>query len=171
MDEFDQRLRIWNVIGASAHLELLATIRALGSAHAVIDSLMALDVSGYDWEAQRLFAKRLVYAARMYGPHIHLVAHPRKPMTGDQLPDVHDIAGTSDLGRLVDNVLFIRRKTLEPVAAPCTEMEILVRKQRNFSGERSAFGGHFHREYQQYHLQRFSNGPIRYLPADAYEGT
>ena len=169
VDEFSLRLRIWSVLGASGHVELLRTIRALGSAHAVIDSMMALDVNGYDWEAQRLFIKRVVGSARMFGAHIHLVAHPKKPMQSGQLPDISDVAGSSDLGRLVDNVLFIRRQADEASAAAATGMEILVRKQRHFRGELATYQGHFHREYLQYHTQRFPEGPTRYLPQDAYE--
>lgn len=167
-DEFGDRLRIWSVIGMSNSVDVLGAIRATGAHHAVIDSLMALEISGYDWEAQRLFAKRLVGTARICGAHIHLVAHPKKPMTGEQLPDVHDVAGSSDIGRLVDNVLFVRRRTDEAVTASATPMQIVVRKQRHYTGACPSFDGHFHREFLQYHMGKFPDAPTRYLPDDAY---
>jgi predicted ATP-dependent serine protease len=168
LDLYGEQLRIWNVVGASNHLDVLAAITAIGARHAIIDSLMALDVPAYDWEAQRLFAKRLVGCARMSGCHIHLVAHPRKPMAGDQLPDVHDVAGSADLGRLVDNVLFVRRRSDEPVAARSTRMQVLVRKQRHFTGACPVFDGWYHREYLQYHVEQWPAGATSYLCDHAY---
>ena len=168
LDQHGERLRIWSVIGASAADDVLSAINALKPSHAVIDSLMALDISGYDWEAQRLFSKKLLGAARMSGAHIHLVAHPRKPAASDQMPDVHDIAGSADLGRLVDNALFVRRNSGEESVSGPSGMQILVRKQRHFTGGCPVFSGYFHREFLQFHTERFPSRAARYLPEDAY---
>jgi hypothetical protein len=168
LDAYGEQLRIWNVLGATNHLDVFAAITALKTHHAVIDSLMALDVCGYDWESQRLFAKALVGTARMTGTHIHLVAHPRKPIAADQVPDVHDVAGSADIGRLVDNVLFVRRRTDESANDCSTRMQIMVRKQRHHIGACPVFDGHFHRDLLQYSHEQFPARAIRYLPEDAY---
>lgn len=168
LDAFGDRLRIWNVLGASTYLDILEAVRALKVEHAVIDSLMALDVSGYDWETQRLFAKCLIGCARMSGTHIHLVAHPRKPIKADQVPEVYEVAGSADLGRLVDNVVFVCRRVDENAKAATTGMKILVRKQRHFTGACPHFEGYFHRDLLQYSVEQFPQHAVRYLPEDAY---
>lgn len=168
LDAYGDRLRIWSVIGASKHRDLLSAIRKLGSRHAIIDSLMCLDVNSQDWEAQRQFATKLVNAARLSGCHIHLVAHPRKLISSDQPPDLNDVAGSADLGRLADNVVFVRRGGDDSPASAVTGMLIALRKQRGGTGACGVISGYFHREYRQYSGQQFPSGPTHYLPDDAY---
>lgn len=176
---YADRLRLWGEIGIARHQELLALIRVLakqGIRHAVIDSFMCLDIDSGDWEAQRQFANGVCTTANVSGCHIHLVAHPRKPMTGTQDDsdiDVGDVAGSADLGRRVDNVLFVRRapKSELPLSVPQDQapMRISIRKQRHGSGRTGNIEGWFHRNFRQYHTEQFITRATRYLPDAAYE--
>lgn len=166
------RLKVWGVIGLANHQHILATIRVLarrGVRHAVIDSLMCLDVNSTDWEAQRQFATALASTARRSGVHIHLVAHPRKLVSSDQAPDINDVAGSADLGRLADNVVFVRRATNEAtIGGNATPMAIAIRKQRHGTGATGDVTGWFHKGFRQFHTDQFAMEPIRYLPDVAF---
>lgn len=170
-----ERLKVWGVIGFAQHQHILATIRVLarrGVRHAIIDSLMCLDVTSTDWEAQRQFATALVSTARRSGVHIHLVAHPRKLVSSDQAPDINDVAGSADLGRLADNVIFVRRSANEAaIGSEATSMAISIRKQRHGTGATGEVTGWFHRRFRQFHVDQFRREPIRYLPDAAYAET
>lgn len=166
------RLKVWGVIGLARHQHILATIRVLakrGVRHAIIDSLMCLDVTSTDWEAQRQFATALASTARRSGVHVHLVAHPRKLVSSDQAPDINDVAGSADLGRLADNVIFVRRATNEAsIGGESTPMAVSIRKQRHGTGATGDVSGWFHRGMRQFSTDQFAREPIRYLPDQAY---
>lgn len=167
-----ERLKVWGVIGLAQHQQILATIRVLarhGVRHAIIDSLMCLDVDSTDWEAQRQFATALTSTARRSGVHIHLVAHPRKLVSSDQAPDINDVAGSADLGRLADNVIFVTRSRNETVIdGDARSMSIAIRKQRHGTGATGEIGGWFHRRFRQFHVDQFAREPTRYLRDEAY---
>lgn len=173
IDAYGERFRLWGVIGIAQHRRLLAVIRKLaeqGVRHAIIDSLMCLDVANDDFEAQRRFANLVAATARAAGIHIHLVAHPRKLVSADQEPDINDVAGARELGGIADNVVFVRRtrnETFDPLA-PQTPMCIAIKKQRHAPGVLCDIVGWYHRGWRQFHLDQFPDGPIHYLPADAY---
>lgn len=172
-----EKLKVWGVIDeVASYREMLALIRVLakqGLRHAVIDSLMCLDVRNDDYEAQRQFAVSLVKTARASNVHIHLVAHPRKLVSSDQDLDLNDVAGSADLGRLVDNVVFVRRAKGEASVAGATAdlkpMAFSIRKQRKGSGWCGDIEGWFHRPMRQFHTSQFVMGPTRYLPDAAYQ--
>lgn len=171
IDTYGDRLKIWGKIGIADHKEILATVRYLaetaGCRHAIIDSLMALDIDSTDNESQRQFANLVSASARAKGVHVHLVAHPRKPLAPDQAPNVWDIAGASDLGRLAFNVFFIRRGP-EVVGFPdISNMLLHVLKQRTTGtiGERNAY---FYRKQRQFHIDTYATSPVRYLPDNQY---
>ena len=152
MDGYRDQLRVWGVIGIAKHREILATIRALagqGVTHAFIDSLMMLDVRNDDIETQRQFAVLVAATAKETGVHIHLVAHPKKPIAKDQEPDLNDVAGAKEIGGIADNVLFIQRGVS---AAPGygVPMKVLVRKQRNWKGGWPTYEGYFSHEHRQF---------------------
>jgi twinkle protein len=174
IDAYAERFRLWGVIGIAKHLQLLAVIRKLAEQkirHAVIDSLMCLDVQNDDFEAQRKFANLLAATARTSNVHIHLVAHPRKLISADQEPDINDVAGARELGGIADNVIFVRRAPKTEVADPTaqyTPMSIVIRKQRHGTGYLGAVTGWYHRPMKQFHVEQFPPGPTRYLPEDAY---
>ena len=173
IDAYGSRFRLWGVIGIAKHRQLLAVIRKVaeqGVRHAVIDSLMCLDISNDDFEAQRRFANLVAATARAANIHIHLVAHPRKLISADQEPDINDVAGARELGGIADNVVFIRRvknESSDPLA-PVTPMCIAIRKQRHGLGALGDVTGWFHRKFRQFNEDQFAREPVRYLPADAY---
>lgn len=174
IDAYAARFRLWGIIGIARHLELLGVIRKLageGIHHAVIDSLMCLDIPNDDYEAQRQFANLLGATARAAKIHLHLVAHPRKLVSAAQELDLNDVAGTREIGGIADNVIFIRRSIEKTEYAPnaqVTPMCVAIRKQRHFNGALSNVPGWYHRELRQFQLEQFPTGPTQYLPPDAY---
>lgn len=173
LDAYGERLRLWGMVGLAKADLVMASIRATareGIRHAIVDSLTCLDVGASDWDGQRGLANELASLARSTGMHIHLVAHPRKPSQNGAVPDLADVAGSSDLVRLADNVLFVRRSpdTESSRFEDATPMQILVRKQRHGTGMCGKIEGYFHRAHRQYQASQWWQGPTRYLPDDAY---
>lgn len=175
IDEYQQRFRMWGVIGIAQHAQLLAVITQLaaqGIRHAVIDSLMCLDVANDDFEGQRKFANLVSATARAAKIHIHLVAHPRKLISANQELDLNDVAGARELGGVADNVLFVQRRTSAQEYGPAAEvtpMCVAIRKQRHFSGALTSIEGWFDRRWKQFHREQFPSGATRYLPDDVYD--
>jgi hypothetical protein len=175
-DYWSSTLRVWGGrLESQENARLLAAIRVLarrdGIRHAFIDSLMCLDVANGDFESQRLFAKNLVATARSSGVHIHLVAHPRKPVTRDLPPDLNEVAGSADLGRLVDNVLFVRRADADASGPQdVSEAEVVIAKQRR-GGFCGAMGATFYRSTRQFEPKGDGgvSGPWLYLPEEYIE--
>jgi hypothetical protein len=167
MSTYGDRLKIWGVIGIAEHRKIFSTIQDLaenhGCRHAIIDSLMTLDIDSNDNESQRRFANLVSATARAKGVHIHLVAHPRKPLAADAAPNVWDIAGASDLGRLAFNVFFIRRGPQVTGFPDISQMLIHVLKQRT-KGTIGEYPGYFYASQRQFHVDQYATGPVRYLP-------
>lgn len=169
-DIWAEKLKISSDFAYAEHAKLLALIRVLarehGVRHAVIDSLMCLDVHNGDYEAQRQFANTLCQTASASGVHIHLVAHPRKLVSSHQEIDLNDVAGARELGGKVDNVIFVRRSKDESgsIMQNVTPMAICVRKQRYHNGSIGDIVGWFHRNLRQFKLEQFDEKPARYLP-------
>lgn len=165
-------LRVWGIIGMCPHRDLFGEVQNLadkGVKHFIIDSLMCLDVKSDDYEAQRVFANGLSALARSKRIHIHLVAHPRKVMSSDQEPDLNDIAGSADLGRLADNVLFIRRGGSQAALPGITPMQIVIKKQRYDPAFHGNINGYYNRNIRQFCVDQWQQVPTRYLPNEAYE--
>lgn len=176
IDEYQTRFRMWGVIGIAQHAQLLAVIAQLakeGIRHAVIDSLMCLDVANDDFEGQRKFANLVAATARAAQIHIHLVAHPRKLVSANQELDLNDVAGARELGGVADNVLFVQRQVGQHQAygpsADVTPMCVAIKKQRHFNGALTNIEGWFNRGWKQFHREQFPDGPLRYLPREAYD--
>lgn len=170
IDVFGEKLRIWAKVGMTKHRTILAVMRKLatvGITHSIIDSLMKLDISSQDFEAQRVFANLLAATAAQTKMHIHLVAHPKKPPQADQDPDINDIGGAKEIGGIADNVLFVRRKEAQMATGPVTGMQICICKQRHGLGSLGEITGFFHRDKRQFHLGQWDE-PIHYLPEAAY---
>ena len=171
IDAYGARLRLWGRAGMTSADDVLAAIGGcakLGSKHAIVDSLMCLDVANDDFEAQRQFARKLAAVSRVAGIHVHLVAHPRKLVSADQELDINDVAGAREIAGLADNVIFVRRKR-EESSGDASPMMISIRKQRHGTGALGDVVGWFHRKWKQFHVDQFPAGPIRYLPEDAYQ--
>lgn len=171
IDAHGARLRLWGRAGMSSGEEVLHAIGAcgqLGSKHAIVDSLMCLDVANDDFEAQRQFVRKLAAVARVARIHVHLVAHPRKLISAEQDLDINDVAGAREIAGLADNVIFVRRKRDEGSVREASSMLISIRKQRHGTGYLGDVQGWFQRNLRQFHLNEFAVEPTRYLPADAY---
>lgn len=173
IDSWHDKLRLWSYRrGIAEHQRILALIRILakqGVTHAIIDSLARLDVDSRDWEAQRVFGNVLEATAATAGVHIHLVAHPRKLVSAAQEPDINDVAGSADIGRLADNVLFVRRCDNDNNGGQeFTGMEIYVRKQRYHTGACPTIKGYFNRRLRQFKPHMHDIEVTRYLPGGAY---
>jgi twinkle protein len=171
------KLHLWNYRPIEADAEyrkILAAIRVLarekGVRHVVIDSLMCLDVSATEMESQRQFAGALARTCHSSGVHVHLVAHPRKPQQSGQRLDLSEVAGSADLGRKADNVLFVKRDfdTEEMTRdGMCTRMKVQVAKQRHGSGFLGEIDGWFHRRLRQFVVEPSQDYPTSYLPIEA----
>jgi twinkle protein len=177
LDVWQNKLNLWNyrpIESDAEHQKILAAIRVLARErnvrHAIIDSLMCLDVASNDYEAQRNFAGALARTCHASGVHVHLVAHPRKPQQNNQRLDLSEVAGSADLGRKADNVLFVKRDydtESESSQGYCTRMKIQVAKQRHGSGFLGEIDGWFHRRLRQFVLHPSQEYPTSYLPAMA----
>lgn len=171
IDTYGERLHVWGIIGVADHKKILATVRYLaekGLDYAVLDSLMMLDVDTGDFEGQRQFAALLTATALAKQIHIILVAHPKKPMDPDASPSTNDVAGSSNLGNLAYNVLFVRRGPTQPGNdGKVTPMELHILKQRT-RGRLGVLRGFFYREQNQFHLGPDSPEPTHYLPDKMY---
>src|SRR5208337_2763384 len=137
VDYWHDKLRLWSYRrGIADNARILAVIRVLakqGVRHSIVDSLARLNVNSGDWEAQRLFGNALEATAAISGTHVHLVAHPRKLIKSDQEPDIDDVAGSADIGRLADNIVFMRRPDSDAaVSKDFSPMRVSIRKQRYF---------------------------------------
>lgn len=173
LDAYAERLRFWGMIGQARADLVIASIRSSvrdGIRHAIVDSLTCLEIGGSDWDGQRGLANKLAALAVSAGIHIHLVAHPRKPAQPGGLPDLADVAGSSDLVRLADNVVFVQRAADAESGNfnDATGMKILVRKQRHGTGMCGSIETWFHRAHRQMQASQWWDGPTRYLPDDAY---
>lgn len=173
VDSWHEKLRLWSYRrGIAENARILAVIRVLakqGVRHAIVDSLARLDVDSRDWEAQRQFGNALEATAATSGTHIHLVAHPRKLVSADQEPDINDVAGSADIGRLADNVLFVRRGDADSIRSEeFTGMKIYVRKQRYHTGACPVITGFFNRRLKQFKLHMHDVDVTRYLHDAAY---
>lgn len=177
-DTWLEHLKIWNYSARDSdaeHAKILAAVRVLardyGVRHAIIDSFMCLDVAANDIEAQRKFAGKLAQTCQLSGVHIHLVAHPRKRSRSDQAHTQEDVAGSADLARKADNILFVKRASNEQSSATpeCTPMSISVFKQRFGTGRMGDSCGWYNRIHRQFVHDQFQPEPTRYLPEMAYE--
>lgn len=168
---YGDKLKVWGVVGLADHAQILATICDLadnaGVKHAVVDSLMALDLPSDDYEGQRKFANTLSAVAKVKKIHIHLVAHPKKPLAAGQDPNIWDVAGSSDLGRVAWNILFIQRGPPIPGNIDISAVAVHVLKQRTHGriGELTAY---FYRNQRQFHIDPYAQDAIKYLDAKYY---
>lgn len=171
IDQFSDKLKVWSRIGLTQHRKLLAVVRKLaeaGTSHVFIDSLMKLDVSTQDFEAQRNLANLLAATAQQTQCHIHLVAHPKKPQALDQDPDLNDIGGAKEIGGIADNILYVRRRKVDSHDSKSSGVKISVLKKRFGKGQLGDIVGWFHQDLCQFHHEQFPSKPTHYLPADAY---
>jgi hypothetical protein len=91
-------------------------------------------------------------------------------MSADQDPTVSEIAGSSNLGNLAYNVLFIRRGAQGPPGMQVTPMQlhILKRRTRIPGGFMGHIEGYYYGEQSQFHLDSEQRMPTFYLPGEFY---
>lgn len=173
LDYYAERLKIWGVTGIASHKQLLGTIQGLAAngqcTQAFIDSLMCLDINAKDIEAQRQFANLVAAVTIESDIHLHLVAHPRKAVSVEQEPDINDVAGGADYGRLAHNVGFFRRGANLPHGDYLSPMKLALRKQREDPAYHGDIDGWFNRNIRQFKLDQFDQKPTQYLPREAYQ--
>jgi len=77
--------------------------------HVVIDSFMMVCGSEESMDDQKQMTTDLVRMAQDTGMHVHLVAHCRKPSTGDEAkaPGKHDLRGTAAITDQCSNVVTV----------------------------------------------------------------
>jgi hypothetical protein len=85
-------------------------------------------------------------------------------ISSEQEPDLNDVAGSADLGRLADNVLFVRRGAACGSDENLTAMQILIKKQRYEPGTIGNITGWFNRKLRQYKTNQWEDYSTRYLP-------
>lgn len=172
IDWYIDKFRIWGMIGLASWRDIFGVLQhqaEKGIKHAVIDSLMCLDVKSDDYEAQRLFANQVSTLVRKTKMHLHLVAHPRKVVSSEQEPDINDVAGSSDLIRLADNVLFIRKGVMSESYDSMYAMQILIKKQRHDPAYTGNISGWFNRSLRQFKTDQWDQVATQYLPKQAYD--
>lgn len=94
---------------------MLYAFQRYGCRQFVLDSLMkfdGLDGEGQEiWNNQRGFMNQLLEFAAIYGVHIHLVAHSKKPDKKGEaaIPRRYDVMGSSYITNLAFNVIVVWR--------------------------------------------------------------
>src|SRR5690606_3109357 len=97
--------------------------------------------------------------------------HPRKPQQTNARIDLSEVAGSADLGRKADNVLFVKRDfdtEDQSAVGDCRRMKVQVAKQRHGSGFLGEIDGWFHMKLRQFVPDPGQNYPTAYLPKPAY---
>ena len=99
IDFYSDDLKIWGITGIANHREIFGTVQRLakdGVTHALIDSLMCLDINSQDFESHRRFANLLNAVSIESNVHNQHVAHPRKSVRVYQDPELKDVAGGAE---------------------------------------------------------------------------
>lgn len=118
----------------------------LGGQHVFIDSFMMVCGSEESMDDQKQMTTDLVRMAQDTGMHVHLVAHCRKPSTGDEgkAPGKHDLRGTAAITDQCSNVVTVwankpkqdAMREADAKGVMCSKLdepdcELTVCKQRN----------------------------------------
>jgi twinkle protein len=113
LERLGNRLWIFDLLGSVQLARLLDLMeyaaRRYAVTHFVVDSLMKLDVSSEDYEAQRVTLNSLVSFARQNSAHVHLVCHARKQADENKNPGKMDVKGSGDIINQGDNILSVWR--------------------------------------------------------------
>jgi twinkle protein len=141
------RLWIFNHFGnfepRHCHAVLRYFANELKGTHVIIDSIMKVCVSEESLDEQKQFIGEVIRIAQETGLHVHVVAHCRKPQSGDESkpPTRYDIRGSSGISDQVDNVVLVwanKAKKAALLAYPSDEKSLeqpdillIVDKQRN----------------------------------------
>ncbi len=150
---FDGMKALWlfDHVGRLTPHQTLAVCRYFAEHHAgqqvFIDSFMMVCGSEESLDEQKQFTTDLVRMAQETGLHVHLVAHCRKPQSGDESkpPGKHDLRGTAAITDQCHNVVTVwankaKQKRLQDhpgdlMAEQEPDAVVTVCKQRNGSYE------------------------------------
>jgi twinkle protein len=108
----DGRLWLFDHQGRVTPAVMLAVLRyfaeELQGEQVVIDSMMMVCASEESLDEQKQFMTDLVRVAQETGLHVHLVAHCRKPPSGDDRPPTkYDIKGSGSITDQSHNVILV----------------------------------------------------------------
>lgn len=108
----DSRLWVFDHMGRIGGAECGAVCRyfaeELDGQHVFIDSMMMVCNSEEHLDEQKQFMTDLVRLAQETGLHVHLVAHCRKPQTGeDKPPTKYDLRGSAAISDQSHNVITV----------------------------------------------------------------
>ena len=113
-----------------------------GVKHFIIDSLMKIRFKAQDeYKQQQDFTNQLCGFVKKHGVHVHLVAHPRKTESDDDVMGKVDIKGSSHITDLADNVIVLHRLSEDKKEAVKkrhsipADMRLFVKKNREFGVE------------------------------------
>lgn len=143
----DDRLWMFNHVGRLTPAKALALSRyfaaELSGQHVFIDSFMKVCESEERMDEQKAMVGNLCDVAKETGMHLHLVAHCRKPTSGDEnrLPTKSDIKGSGAITDQSHNVLLVwenkakraeaDRRDPRPDVMAGPDGLVIIDKQRN----------------------------------------
>ena len=112
-DWLDEKLWIYNVVGASSIDRMLQVFEHAHRQHGVdmfvIDSLMMLGVSEEDLTATSKVVEKICQFKNDFNVHVHLVAHSRKSENEYIKRGKMDIKGTSNIANVADYCFSVLR--------------------------------------------------------------
>lgn len=146
-----ERICYYDKLDTTPSEKVLGTIfhmaKDLGVKHIAIDSLTKCGLPYGERGAEKDFIDALCATAKVFGIHIHLVCHVRKPSSGGEeyIPTKFDVRGAGELTDLVHNVLICwadkKKLQLKQARRPLDQREteyldrpdqrLIVAKQRN----------------------------------------
>ncbi len=109
----DRKVWLFDHMGRCGTKEMLAVCtyfaEELKGSQVFIDSMMMVCDSEESLDEQKQFATDLVRLAQETGLHVHLIAHCRKPSSGDESnpPGKHDLRGTAAITDQCSNVVTV----------------------------------------------------------------
>ncbi len=141
----DDRLWLFDHVGRIKPDQLMAVLRyfaeELKGTQVLIDSLMMVCASEESLDEQKQFVTDTVRAAQEFGLHVHLIAHCRKPASGDETkpPTKYDLRGSAAISDQCHNVVTVwanKAKQQEMsqgnyARRPEPDAMVTVEKQRN----------------------------------------
>lgn len=133
----DGRLWLFDHLGRISPQTCIAAMRyfaeRLGGRQVFVDSLMMVCASEEHLDEQKQLVTDLVRVAQEVGLHVHLVAHCRKPSTGEGTPPgKYDLRGSAAITDQAANVITVwadKAKRADEFDKP--DALITVEKQRN----------------------------------------
>lgn len=145
----DGRLWLFDHMGRAKPDAMMAVLsyfaEELKGTQVFIDSLMMVCASEESMDEQKQFVTDLVRVAQETGLHIHLIAHCRKPATGDESkpPTKYDLRGSAAISDQCHNVVTVWANKAKQQARASGDYSkngepdalVTVEKQRNGAWE------------------------------------